>query len=408
MHAMPEPIKAGPFLGINNKLPSEKLIVPKEGAFVRDAVNVDLTSAGTFQRRAGHNLVQAANRASSLWSDGVTGYYVDGPNIKTFDGTTTRVVATLPSSGASVSFTKTPLGTVWTDGATVQVSDGASSKPLVPPTPNPVPAAMAAPGGGLAAGAYRVAFAHVVDGVRSALTQYQLVNVADGDRIQISQPSGPETTRVFVSAVGGTELYRELDIPPSTAVADVFTITSQGAAAYSIYEAPLPGGVIVRLYRGRLLTVKGNAISYSLPYNYGLHHPAHDFIRLDGDVTLCEPTQSGVFLATANDTWFLDGEDMTKASLRPLAPYGAIPNTVVYEPNSLDMWWSTSRGLVRTTDGNGIEMKQDANIAFSSASGGAALFREENGLTQVISVLSDATPTGAASASSYMDAEVIK
>ena len=124
-------------------------------------------------------------------------------------------------------------------------------------------------------------------------------------------------------------------------------------------------------------------------------------------MTLCEPTQDGVFLATDSNTWFLDGDDITKAPLKPLAPYGAIPNTAAAEPNTLNLWWFTPRGAVRTKDDNTLEMKQDEHMAFGAASTGAALFREENGLSQVLTTLASAGTTGATSASSYMSATTV-
>jgi hypothetical protein len=241
-----------------------------------------------------------------------------------------------------------------------------------------------------------VAFAHISpDGERSAVSVHQAVTVADGGSIAIALPASAYATMVFVNTAGGDVLYHQADIPAGTTSFILGTIGSSGLPVSNEFEATLPGGTWVRHYRGRLMTVVGSLVLYSHPYNYGIYHPAKNFIALDGPVTLCEPTQDGVFLATAHDTWFLAGPDMATAELKPIAPYGAIPNTVVAEPNTLNLWWSTPRGAVRT------------NIAFSAASTGAALFREENGLSQVISALSNAAPTGAASASSYMDAEII-
>ena len=407
---MSEPIKSGPFLGINNKLPSEKLIVPKEGAFVRDAVNVDLTSAGTFQRRGGTTKVLTATRASSLWASGNTGkaYFVDSGALKSFDGTSAALIKTLSDSSATASFTDTPRGVVWSDGTALELITGNTSVPLGVPAPNPTPLATAATDGSLLAGTYLVAFANVdAAGVRSPVSLFQAVTVGANGAINIALPTRAYSTQVFVSAVNGTELYYETSISATATSAVISLVTSQGVPADNEYEDAMPAGTMVRYYRGRLLTVRGNAVFYSHPYHYALTYPARNFILLDGPITLCEPTQTGVFLATANDTWFLDGLGVATAELKPLAPYGAIAGTVAFEPNSLNMWWMTPRGMVRTSDANTLELKQDENIAFGTANTGAALFREENGLSQVISALSNAVPSGAASASSYMDAVTV-
>ena len=60
----------GPFAGINNRLPDHKLGIvsrgQKSGDYLRNAVNVHLTSAGTLQRRKGTTLVLAGADRHSL------------------------------------------------------------------------------------------------------------------------------------------------------------------------------------------------------------------------------------------------------------------------------------------------------------------------------------------------------
>ena len=410
---MSEPTKLGPFLGMDTKLPTSKLIVPNKpnqpgGAYVRDALNVDLTAAGTFQRRGGVKLVSSSVRASSLWSDGVTGYYADNGVIKSFDGTNFATVGTLSSPSARVSFANTPLGNIWTDGIFLCLISNGVSQNLTVSQPNPAPRVAVLTGGSLKAGIYTVAFARVnAAGQRSPIVGFQNLTVQDDGSIQVTATVCPDQQVVFVSGPGGSVLYAEAVIAAGQTTVNIPIVYSSGTAIDSSFEAALPPGAQVRYYRGRLLTVVNNVIYYSHTYNYGVYNPLSNFIALDDPVTLCEPTQDGVFIATANNTWFLDGHDVATAELKPLAPYGAIPGTAAPEPNTLNLWWFTPRGAVRTTDQNTLEMKQDEHIAFSSASTGAALFREENGLSQVITAVSNAAPTGAASATSYMTATTV-
>ena len=84
MSAATAPI--GPFVGINNRLPDHQLGVVergrKAGDYLRNAVNVDLTAAGTLQRRKGSTLVAPGADCHSLWSDGEKAFYVDGTDLK--------------------------------------------------------------------------------------------------------------------------------------------------------------------------------------------------------------------------------------------------------------------------------------------------------------------------------------
>ena len=78
----------GPFAGINNRLPDHKLGIvsrgQKAGDYLRNAVNVDLTAAGTLQRRKGTALALAGADCHSLWADEQDVYFVDGGDLKTF------------------------------------------------------------------------------------------------------------------------------------------------------------------------------------------------------------------------------------------------------------------------------------------------------------------------------------
>jgi hypothetical protein len=406
-----KPVKLGPFLGINNKLPAEKLKLPQEqGAFVRDAVNVDLTSSGTFQRRPGYAKVVTGSTMRSLYAplNSEVGFYADGSTLFRYNGASATPVGVLSDAHSDVTYADTPLGIIWSDNVSIRLVSGTVSTPVVPDVPNPVPVVTVADGGALKAGVYSVAFAATnSSGQRSALSGFQRVESLAEGRIQIALPSNHAQLAVFVSDADGAILYNTATIPASaTGTFTISAVNRDGEPVPATYEAPLPAGALA-YYRGRLLSAVGNYIYYSQPYQYGVYRPASDFIALDGPVMLCKPTQTGVYLATANDTWFLDGNDVATAELKPLAPYGAIPGTVVDEPNALNAFWMSPRGIVHTKDDNTIELKQDANIAFGKADTGATMYREENGLSQVVSVLTNVVPSGAASASSYMDATTV-
>ena len=69
-------VSGGPFKGENNRLPDFALS-GKEWAFVRSAINVDLSEAGTFKRRPGSAKVVSGTDCHSLWATGEDSYYVD-------------------------------------------------------------------------------------------------------------------------------------------------------------------------------------------------------------------------------------------------------------------------------------------------------------------------------------------
>ena len=92
MSAKTAPI--GPFVGINNRLPDHQLAIVergrKEGNYLRNAVNVDLTASGTLQRRKGVTLTQAGGNCHSLWGDEQGAFYVDNGTIYAYPRTPVR------------------------------------------------------------------------------------------------------------------------------------------------------------------------------------------------------------------------------------------------------------------------------------------------------------------------------
>ncbi len=412
---MSKPIKVGPFFGINNKMPSSSLRtaqsgsgVPRTGNYLRDAVNVDLTTVGSLQRRPGATMRITGGRCRSLWSDGTRAFYADGAQLYAFDGATARAIADLNSAEATVSYAVTPRGIVWTDGASLQVIAEGVSTPLCVPALNPVPTVSSSSGGGVPEGTYQVAFANVnTTGERSAISECVTVAVPAKGTINLAFSGLRQfDTRVFVSAVGGSILYFEALVSAETYSFRIPLLKTSGEPMNDWVESPMPPGQLVRYYRGRLLTVADDTVFFSLPFAYGHFRASTNYVRLDAPITLCEPSKNGIFLATAKQTWFLSGDDIADAALVHLANYGAVPNTAASEPSSLALWWFSSRGAVRAV-GDKIELRQDEHIAFGDATNGASIFRESNGLSQLVSVLSNATPALGARASAYMTAEVI-
>jgi len=120
--------------------------------------------------------------------------------------------------------------------------------------------------------------------------------------------------------------------------------------------------------------------------------------------------EGGAYIATLSETWWFPGGDISKADAVRLLPYGAVRGTLSKMPNSTDLMWFTPRGPVRATQGGEVVALQDQQIAFPEADAGASIWRESNGLRQLISAITSnpRSPPGAAVAGTYMEAEVIQ
>lgn len=405
--------KSDRFRGVNNRLPPDRLrpLGDREaGVFVPDAVNVDLTDAGTFQRRPGATRVGDDTNCRGLFSAGEHGYYATGDQLKMLDpGGSSRQIATLPSSYTPVAFTKTPRGVVMSDNYGLHLLRGPNISPLAPPAPLSVPTPIVvADAGGLEAGAYGFLFMAVdADGVRSRPTFPTYVQTQAGAAVSVVLQAHDLDLLVFVSAPNGEVFYHQGTIPAGQTS---FAVTRHQPAGepfvYRVLERTPPGGVM-GYFKGRLLSASGPMLYYSEPFSLGLYRPDRNFISFDEPVTLLASIDEGLWVCTTRDTFFLAGDDVAKAPVRQEASFGATPGTLAQVPQSQDWMWATPRGPVRTK-GAQLSLLQDEQIAYAPAESGAALVREENGLRSFVTVLAGAAPAGGAVMGSYMDAEVIK
>lgn len=400
MSAKTTPI--GPFVGMNNRLPDHRLSIVergrKAGDYLRNAVNVDLTISGTLQRRKGSALVVSGANCHSLWSDGEQAFYVDGTDIKSFAG---DVVATGLAYGRRVSFCKLPTGlVVWSDGVRVETVDAG---PLAPAEINPAPNVVAGSGGSLHAGVYQVAFTAVAsDGRESAPTWPIQVVVPESGRIQVTGlPSS--MTNIYVSPLNGETLFLAAATTASSYTVPI--LSTQGPQCPTTGLRSIPAGHIVREHHGRLIVADEAGIYYSEPWAYGLYDPVKGRIPLAG-VTLVEPVQFGVYLATADKTYWLAGADVNQVErMVEILPYGAVEGSSTRMENNLDVAWFSPRGLVVGTPEGQVKNVQEQTVAVGAAQTGATLYREQDGLRQLVASVSPTSTTRAA-ASSFMTMEL--
>ena len=399
------PTKVGPFLGINNRVPDYELGEVtrgrKVGDYLRNAVNVDLTASGTIQRRDGTERVVDGTDCHSLWASDTETFYVDGDTLYRYPRV---VVRTGLTPGRKVSYVNAGGVIYWTNGAVIECIVDGASQPIGVPVPNPAPSITAATGGALPAGVYQVAITAVsTSGEESGSTWPVQVQVPEGGSIQITgMQAGMKN--IYVSPLNGDVLFLAASTTASTYTVPV--APSQGAQPTTLGLRSMPPGHIVRYHNGRLLVAAGNFVYYSEPYGLALHNLARGYIPFQGRVTVLEPLRDQVFVV-ADQTYALRGTDIDKAELIPIAPYGAVEGTTVRDMKTEQVWWFSDRGLVMTNGEGNITNMQEENVAVDVAAVGASLYREQNGMQQMITSLFGTEVTHAA-ATSFMEAEIIR
>lgn len=406
---MAKPVTAlGPFAGVNNLLPDHQLAIVergrKAGDYLRNAVNVDLTDAGTLLRRKGSTLAHPGASCHSLWSDGDVAFFVDGNTIKALpEGNTVQEGLTY---GKPVSWCRLPNGLVaWSNGAELGFIDqGVSTAP--PVIPNPAPTVRAGTGGSLHGGVYQVAITGL-DGAgrESGATWPAQVQVPEAGTIEISDLPGTRVN-LYVSPLNGDTLFYVMTTSASSFTFSVTPIAF-GRQLDLVGLLPIPPGSIVRYYHGRLLTATPQQLCYSEPFAYWLYNPLRNRIPLAG-LTLVEPVEGGLYLATEDKTWWLPGADIDQPErLVEILPYGAVRGAVTRSDNSNQVLWFSKRGLVVGDAQGQVKNLQESTLAVRPGRTGAMLLREEDGMRQAVASVFGAEDTRAG-VRSFMEAEIVR
>ncbi len=396
----------GPFVGMNNRLPDHKLSVSargeKVGDYLRNAVNVDLTNSGTLQRRKGTTLAQAGSDCHSLWAEGVDALYVDGSTLYSYPRTIVREGLT---RGMHCSYTHAPMGEIyWSNGVVLERIVGGASEPASLPVPNPQPSVVATGGGALKAGYYQVAITAVsASGEESGATWPVQVKVPDSGRIEVTNLPGSRVN-IYVSPQNSEVL---LFAAQTTAASYIFPLLGTlGQQCTTLGLREMPPGQHVRWFNQRLLVASGNILYYGEPASNALYNPMKGYIPFPARISVVEPCQNGVYVV-ADQTYWLAGTDVSTAEVVPALPYGAVEGTGGRTPNTNEVWWFSHRGAVMGDESGKVKNLQEENVAVDPAQVGASLYREQDGMRQLVSSVRGGDTT-IAKAGSFATAEIIR
>ena len=412
----------GPFtLGVNNRRPEYEMDRPAANgakqAFLRSAINVDITADGSVRRRSGMQRVLAGDACHSLWSaDGSVGYYVDGGDlcrvVMAGDSLAKAVLRTDMLVDTPVSFADTPVGIHYSDGVLLRrLTATGGDTPAGVSAIQVDPLVTVSTGGSLQAGHYGLCFTFRNSaGEESASTVPVQVTVPANGKISVIQaawswPDDAAVMAVYMTPPDAETFMRVAFITgagQSTAISTRPVFHEQCA---TLLLAPMPAGSIVRYANSRLLVANGNTLTYSEPFMPGLHDPVKGYIPFLAPITVVEPSQFGVYVVADQTYWFAG--DIAQATAVPVLPYGGVAGSGGQIPNDNICFWMSPRGLIKGDQSGNVTNIQEANVSVAPAQRAATMFRESDGMKQHISS-SFGAGTNQRSAHSFIDAEVIR
>lgn len=310
-----KPYALTPNLGMNNAQADEALrrrAGPGDpgGTMVRDAVNVDIHDTGAFSMR--HGLRKLTDTPlKNLWQSPLHG----------------DVFATLAEQWVKVNqqdWSIEPLAligegrvqhlvlnnrVVAAGPAGLHTYDGGQALPLTLARPA---APMVQPGAGaLHAGKYGAAVAWLRGDLESPLSPMAQIDVADGGGLEITFPLAIDPTvtgvRLYLTRQNGGELNRAGDYPAVLPQISVPLLPKPGAAAVWKDMDPMPTGLHLGVWRGRLITASANVLRFSEAMAYHIHDPRHSFVQMPQRITFVSPVDGGIWVGQVDHVAFLAG-----------------------------------------------------------------------------------------------------
>ena len=381
---------------------------------VANAVNVDFGAGDRLVGRKGVSTkVYAGVETKKGFSCPVGVFFIEGPSLKQLNANNTAATLYTGLTGTEFAF--------WHHLGVVYFSDGVVSLKIVSgavvPWGLPVPTApvLYATSGTLTAGVYLAAVCWVgSDGVESgASTVTYITTEADWGIIfsHLPQPTtgSPAYLRLYLSTPNGSELYHVADVTPGT---ENYTVSApgydDGMLLESLFVSPAPAGRIIRVHNGRAFIADADGyVWHSDPFEYDRFRLGSNFLMFPDQADIMEPVKAGIFFAYGNVTDFYAGDVTEGFDVRQVAAYGGVYGTGKKVPNSGDVCWQSQTGMVVGGADGQLRNLVDTLVAPGTASSGASIIREQDGMRQFI-VKMDNPEVSRFAAQDFMDFEVVR
>lgn len=371
------------FLGENNRLPDSELR-SQDGVYVRQAVNVDLTNRGTFERRDGYARIIESIRASSLFSDSHRCFYLDNgtlyelrlDNQQNFEKVALKTGFALD---ARLTYCTTPLGIYFSDGNTLYRISG--NRVVTLTTVRAQPPVLKTIEGSLKPGRYMFAVTWVAeDGTESPPSHYEMIELGEpmGIEVLASPPEG-FTYNVYASPLNSSTMYLQTN-SKFTAI-----IRNNSKQIGSSTDRSLPAGELLAYSNGRLLSAKGQYLYYSEPFDLEKCDIVSGYMAFAEPITVLQATENGIYVA-ADKTWFLEGRSITELTFKEVLPYGGVFGTACRGKDG-EYCWMSPFGFVKANSLGEVENVQVGKVGVVPCTRGNSIFIKEHGKEKFVSTV---------------------
>lgn len=357
-----------PLLGMDNVSDDESMSSFGKTPFVklRDAVNVNITSAGRMELRDTGTVV-TETPYKNLWCSplhGDTFGTLNGELVKIDTSNWSHVALNIELKG-SVNYLVVNNFIIISDALALYKYDGAGVIKLTIGTPPPPMARLST--GALLDGTYTVAIAWSKDGRESGLSSSLSLNVEGGIELILPYNYSEDADQVviYMTERNGSELLKVGAVTVNTATFNISSDKDLTRAAQFQNLSPMRTGKFLKLWRGRLLTADKNLLHFSQALNFHLCDERYDYIALPQRVTFVEPVESGIWVGQSNSVVFLSGNDVRDLRLVQTGAKAPVPGTALRVNSDLlgeaaaglesVLWLAENGYCIGTPTGNLIE-----------------------------------------------------
>jgi len=365
-------------------------VLPK-GACL-DALNVDFTDEGHALSRTGFSQTVAIDNGHSLSNQGEKVMFCNGPDLGVITAVNPLVITTLRTglNIRPVSYAERGGEVWWSNGEeSGRCNSDNSDHPWTVPAPLDIVSVVAGTGT-LPVGTYRVCITHsMADGEESHASTIESITLSTTGSIELTLPTaaaGTDNFVIYCTWGDGEVLQRATTVSSVTASVSIADLPEGRQIRDRAFLRPLPAGDAITFHNGRMLSLKGEFLYYSKPYDYGLYNPAQDFIRLGATGSIVISVESGVFVV-ADRTWFYAGTDIATAEPVEKLPFGAASGTAFYHPGTTSPvagWYSDEGIAIGAGDGSVTLPQREKGFIAPVAQYGSAWVRERDGMTHVV------------------------
>lgn len=409
-------LSSGPWpQGINN-LAKEGLLPGDENGNIlalREASNVDVSAEGQLSRRQGYTQILPGTLSHSLWShlDLSFGLFVDDGQLCVLHQDESADLLGLDVGHSPMSYALVGDRIYFSNGnARGMLLPDLSVADWAPAQPDGQPTLEALDEFGLDPGQYQVAitFTDALGRESGNVLAAAMVDIAAGGGIavrNIPQPAaGASVARINVYVTGPND--QVLRLAAAVSVGTQQMVIGLAAAGRSLpeslqYTRPLPAGSIVRKLGGRLLVVVGQEVLISEPQRFGQFHPVRSRLRFAAKIDLLEPIGdgdgAGFYVAAGARTYWMSAgtSDPAQASQQIVQGVGAIPGSgLVIDAKQLGFdqqqpvvtWIARNGKWMAGLPGGMVTLLRDGAVV-DAADSAAVLYREENGIQQLVATM---------------------